>query len=331
MAAASALRGVLSHQGQIRGDERPFLVRHVTGKRLPCHAPTSAPCWRKSTTRPRSCGQSSVCTSLGFSSRRSRMRRRHELTDEEWGAVERRLPGRDGDPGCSSTRCCPSPRPASRAAARPNGPAGGTASGVAPTAGPRRASGPTSPRRWAGRTRPDRTWARRPSRRGTPRRARAGCPGEKRGGRRPAVPRTLARRVGGQAAPRGGGRHRACRATGPKPGPGRRRAAGGRRACWTGCGPGTWSADAACDSDAIRGQLRRAKARARIRPNPTRKRKMRYAPPAVPEPQRDRAILRRDRAVPTRGDAVRKEGGELPRLRVVRRRPREPRMNVHTT
>ncbi|HLL87758.1 MAG TPA: transposase [Tepidisphaeraceae bacterium] len=27
------------------------------------------------------------------------MRRRHELTDEEWGAVERRLPGRDGDPG----------------------------------------------------------------------------------------------------------------------------------------------------------------------------------------------------------------------------------------
>ena len=27
------------------------------------------------------------------------MRRRHELTDEEWEAIEPRLPGRDGDPG----------------------------------------------------------------------------------------------------------------------------------------------------------------------------------------------------------------------------------------
>jgi len=40
--------------------------------------------------------------------------------------------------------------------------------------------------------------------------------------------------------------------------------------------PGHVIADAAYDSDAIREQLRRVKARACIRPNPTRKRRKRY-------------------------------------------------------
>ena len=40
--------------------------------------------------------------------------------------------------------------------------------------------------------------------------------------------------------------------------------------------PGHVVADAGYDSDAIRGRLRRAKAKACIRPNPTRKRKKRY-------------------------------------------------------
>lgn len=40
--------------------------------------------------------------------------------------------------------------------------------------------------------------------------------------------------------------------------------------------PGCVVADAAYDSDAIRAELRRVRARACIRPNPTRKRKRRY-------------------------------------------------------
>jgi len=36
-----------------------------------------------------------------FRSRRGGLRRRHELSDEQWARIERLLPGRDGDPGKS--------------------------------------------------------------------------------------------------------------------------------------------------------------------------------------------------------------------------------------
>src|SRR5215213_6646328 len=47
-----ALGRVLPHQRQVRGHERPLLVRHVAGVRLPCHAPKFSATREKSPQHP---------------------------------------------------------------------------------------------------------------------------------------------------------------------------------------------------------------------------------------------------------------------------------------
>lgn len=83
------------------------------------------------------------------------------------------------------------------------------------------------------------------------------------------------------------------------------------------------------DRDAIRQQIRQAKAC--IRPNPTHKKKERYDQERYQTPECDRAIFGSHQTISASGHAIRQDAREFPGIRLAGGPPDKPELNVHTT